>query len=132
MKKITSLLFAALIMCVSISSNCSGSDEDLVFVTGVSLDKTSVDLTVGATETLTATVTPPDATVKAAVFTSNNTNVATVSNSSPTTGLVTAIAEGTAIITAAALGLATLLLLSLQGVAQDFSNIKNMKPFTIL
>ena len=57
-----------------------------VAVTGVTLDKTTLTLTEGETYTLTATVAPADATNKEVTWSSNNTNVATVS----TSGVVTA------------------------------------------
>ena len=60
----------------------------------VSLDKTSLSLEVGDTETLTATMSPSDATDKITWATSNS-NVATVDN-----GTVTAVGIGTAVITA--------------------------------
>ncbi len=64
--------------------------------TGVSLNKTSATLTSkGATVQLTATVTPSNATDKTVTWKSSNTNVATVSSS----GLVTAVGNGTATIT---------------------------------
>ena len=66
-------------------------------VTGVVLDKTSLSLTVGGTATLTATLTPADATDQAVTWSSSNTRVATVSG-----GTVTAVAEGSATITATA------------------------------
>ena len=67
-------------------------------VTGVSLNKDSTSLTVGGTETLTATVKPEDATNKAVTWTSSNSTVATVDQN----GVVTALARGTAVITATA------------------------------
>ena len=68
-----------------------------VDVTGVTL-KESTTLTVGDTETLTATVAPDGATDKTVTWASSNTSVATVSD----TGVVTAVAAGTATITATA------------------------------
>ena len=65
-----------------------------VAVTGVTLNKTSANLTVGGAETLTATVSPSNATNKNVTWTSSNTSVATVAN-----GVVTAKAVGTATIT---------------------------------
>ena len=62
--------------------------------TGVSLDKTSVQISAGKQETLVATVTPAD-TTDAIVWTSDNTDVATVAN-----GVITAVADGTATINA--------------------------------
>ena len=64
-------------------------------VTGVTLDKPTLSLQVGATETLNATVEPNDASYKAVGFTSSDDTVATVDND----GLVTAVAPGTADIT---------------------------------
>ena len=65
-------------------------------VTGVSLDESSITLDVGGNQTLTATVTPEDATNKKVRWTSDNEDVATVSED----GVVTAVAGGTAVITA--------------------------------
>ena len=69
-------------------------------VSGVALDKTSAELQVGKTLTLTATVTPDNATDKAVAWTSSNDAVAAVDAN----GVVTAKAEGTATITATAGG----------------------------
>ena len=74
--------------------NSGGGGGEEVSVTGVSLNKDSTSITVGDTETLTATVTPSDATDKSVTWNSSNTNVATVSD-----GVVTAVAEGSATIT---------------------------------
>ena len=63
-------------------------------VTGVSLNKSTLTLTEGSSETLTATILPNDATDKTVTWTTNNSSVATVSS-----GKVTAIAKGSAIIT---------------------------------
>lgn len=65
-----------------------------VAVTGVSLNKTSLTLTEGSSETLSASVSPDNATDKTVTWTTNNSSVATVSN-----GKVTAVAEGSATIT---------------------------------
>ena len=65
-------------------------------VTGVSLDESSITLDVGGNQTLTATVTPDNATNKKVRWTSDNETVATVSED----GVVTAVAGGTAVITA--------------------------------
>ena len=64
-------------------------------LTGISLDKTSVEIATGKTSTLTVSFTPSNATNKTVTWTSSNTAVATVAN-----GVVTAVAEGTATITA--------------------------------
>jgi uncharacterized protein YjdB len=65
-------------------------------VTGVSLDKSALSLTVGNSEYLYATITPSNATDKSVSWTSSNSTVATVSSS----GYVTAKAVGSATITA--------------------------------
>ncbi len=69
-------------------------EQTNVPVNRVSLNKTSTTLTVGGTETLTATVAPDNATDKTVTWTSSNPSVATVEN-----GVVTAVAPGTAVIT---------------------------------
>ena len=65
-----------------------------VKVTSVTLNKSTLDLKVGATENLTATIKPTDATNKTATWSSSNTKVATVAN-----GKVTAVGAGEATIT---------------------------------
>ena len=72
-------------------------DVDEVLVKSVALDKTSAQIKVGKTLTLTATVTPNDATNKKLAWGSSDESVATVEN-----GKVTAVAEGVAAITATA------------------------------
>ena len=67
-----------------------------VGVTGVSLNKNSTSLVVGDTESLTATVSPSNATNKSVTWSSSKTSVATVSSS----GVVTAKSAGSATITA--------------------------------
>lgn len=73
----------------------SGSKIDNVEVTSITLDKSEVTIKKGSSYTLTATITPNNATNKLIKWSSSNNNVATVSN-----GKVTAISEGTATITA--------------------------------
>ena len=63
-------------------------------VTGVTLDKTTLELFTGGSATLTATVQPDDATNKNVTWQSDNANVATVQN-----GTVNAVGAGTANIT---------------------------------
>ena len=64
-------------------------------VNKVSLDKTKLDLTVGDTQTLIATITPDDANNKKVSWSSDKPSVATVDEN----GTVTAVAAGTANIT---------------------------------
>ena len=67
-----------------------------IAVTGVAVAPTTLALAAGATQQLTATVSPSTATNKSVTWSSSNTAVATVSS----TGVVTALASGTATITA--------------------------------
>lgn len=72
-----------------------GKGNPNVAVTGVTLNKTTTSLAVGATETLTATVAPANATNKKVTWKSSDATKATVD----ATGKITAVAEGTATIT---------------------------------
>jgi uncharacterized repeat protein (TIGR02543 family) len=64
-------------------------------VSGVSLDKASLSLAVGESETLSATVTPSDATNKTVTWSSSDAEIASISSS----GLVSAVSAGSATIT---------------------------------
>ena len=66
-------------------------------VTGIALDQSALDVEMGTTATLTATVSPDNADDKTVTWTSSNEAVATVAD-----GVVTGVAPGTATITAAA------------------------------
>ena len=66
----------------------------VIAVTGVSLNKTALQLKAGENETLIATIRPTDATNKNVTWTSSDTDVASVHD-----GLVTAKKAGTAVIT---------------------------------
>ena len=68
---------------------------DIVPVTGISLDAQSKSVTVGNTVSISATVTPSNATNKGVVWTSSDESVATVDG-----GVVTGRGQGTVIITA--------------------------------
>ena len=72
--------------------------KKIIEVTNVTLNKTELDLIKGASETLSATVYPEDATDKSVSWTSSNTDVASVTQE----GKVTAVGGGTATITAKA------------------------------
>lgn len=69
--------------------------NNIIAVSGIVLDKTNVSLAAGKDTTLIATVTPSDASDKTITWTSSDTTKAKVTN-----GKVTAVAVGTAIITA--------------------------------
>ncbi|MFQ7259970.1 MAG: Ig-like domain-containing protein [Christensenellales bacterium] len=78
----------------------AGTKETVVKVDSVTLNNSSLTLTVDETATLTATVTPENATNKEIKWESNNQSIATVDEN----GTVTAVGEGTATITATADG----------------------------
>lgn len=83
--------------------SCSASGNKITVVksvTGISLNKTSVTLKKGETASLSATVSPSDATNNKVTYTTSNSKVATVSSS----GKITAVGGGTAKITAKAGG----------------------------
>ena len=95
-------LAVSMAMVTLLSVSC-GPDEptptpppppDTVAVTGVSLDKSSISLQEGASATLTATISPDNASNKSVNWKSSDTAVATVD-----AGKVTAVKAGTATIT---------------------------------
>ena len=73
-------------------------EKKVVAVTGITLNKSSLSLTKGSSETLMATVTPYNATDKTVTWSSDNPAIATVDE----TGKVTAVGGGSAVITAQA------------------------------
>lgn len=82
---------------VSFTNNsCAVTVKEIpVDVTGVSLNKNTLSLKTGETETLVATIAPGNATNKTVSWKSNDDAIATVDN----TGKVTAVREGSTIIT---------------------------------
>lgn len=101
MKKIVTLfgtLLLALCLCCGLAA-CGEGGKDAVETESVTLDKTALTLEVGGEATLTATVTPENATEKTVTWVSNKPEIAKVEN-----GKVTALAEGAATITASAGG----------------------------
>ncbi len=70
-------------------------NTNIVKPTGITLDQTSLSLSEGGSATLTATVAPANTTNKTVTWTSDNPSVATVSG-----GKVTAVSQGSAVITA--------------------------------
>ena len=80
------------------SAKAGNATKGIVDVTGISLSESELELTAGGqTATLTATITPEDATDKTVTWSSSSDAVATVVD-----GIVTPVSEGTAIITAKA------------------------------
>ena len=83
----------------NVSASCTiNVNAAIVLVEGITLNATEQSLTVGETFALTASVAPENATNKSLAWTSSDENVATVDAN----GLVTAVKEGTATITAKA------------------------------
>ena len=94
MKKILSIIFL-MALAIGLLGSCKKEDTK-VSVTGVTLDKTELTLTVGDSDVkLTATVAPDDATDKVVNWSSDKPDVAVVDAN----GNVHAIAPGTACIT---------------------------------
>ena len=79
----------ALSLCFAACADDSDDLQQLVEVTDVTLDESSLTLKVGENQKLTATVLPADASNKEVVWQSLNPAVATVEN-----GVVTAVSEG--------------------------------------
>jgi hypothetical protein len=96
-KNFLMMALVCLFTVVAISSCNKDEKSTSVEVTEVTLDKTAITLVVNSSETLTATVKPDDADDKTVVWTTNDAAKVTVTN-----GTVTAIAEGSAIVTATA------------------------------
>lgn len=79
--------------CIKVFTRLADKPKE-INVEGVSLDKQSITLTEGETDTLTATITPDNATNKNITWSTSNPDVASVQN-----GVVTANSAGTATIT---------------------------------
>ncbi|MCL1893389.1 MAG: Ig-like domain-containing protein [Holophagaceae bacterium] len=102
--KILSTAAVVLTMAFSFISCSGGGDKgggnnntpSPVIATGVTLDKKSMTLNIGAQDTLTATVQPLNATNRNVTWTSSHTNIATVNAN----GIVTGISQGMSRITA--------------------------------
>lgn len=75
-----------------------GNDDDTVYVSNIKVNPTEVELKVGESQTITATVTPSNATNKGIVWESHNTVVATVNQN----GKITAVGVGNTTVTATA------------------------------
>ncbi|UXX79141.1 Ig-like domain-containing protein [Reichenbachiella carrageenanivorans] len=95
-------------------------------VTGLTVTPSTGNAFVGTTTQLTATVAPANATNKSVTWSSDDTDIATVSAS----GLVTGVAEGTAIVTATSVdgsftGTSTITVGAAPAVGVTFDNITN-------
>ena len=97
MKPLFSSIIAALAVLSMVA--CGPKDDPVIAVTGITLSQTSISLEVGGKVSLTATVSPSDATDKTVTWTSSDPSVVSVEN-----GLVKAVSPGYAIVTATAGG----------------------------
>lgn len=86
-----------MLLCATLVFTSCCKDDDTIPVSGVTLDKATLSLSVGNKETLKATIAPNDAEDTSVTWASSDATVATVSPS----GEVTAVKEGTATITVA-------------------------------
>lgn len=96
MKKAIIILSAVLLSLAVSCTNAEPVVDPTVKVSGITLDKTSCEVQVGAVIQLTATVSPTDATQTLVGWISTDESVAVVDNQ----GLVSAIAPGSATIKA--------------------------------
>lgn len=96
MKRSTLTILATLVCASAFMAGCGGTDP--VMVSSVAVAPKTLTLQIGGSQKLTATVVPTDADNAGVVWASSNSAVATVSAA----GEVTAVAEGTADITATA------------------------------
>ena len=93
-------IFFLCLMAATLATACGddNNDDNSVPVESITLNHETLTLESGATETLVPTIVPDRVTAESVVWSSDKTSVATVSKD----GLVTAVAEGTATITATA------------------------------
>ena len=96
-------------------------------VSSVSISATSLTLDIGKTGTLTATVSPSNATDKTVTWSSSKTSVATVSN-----GTVTAVAAGEATITATAGGKSATCSVTVNADAESAAKAALMKIYNAM
>ena len=85
----------AILLTISLVACVKNPIDDTVHVTGITLNQTNIYLVQGVTTTITAIVSPSNATNKKVLWITGNANVATVSN-----GTVTAVGVGETTITA--------------------------------
>lgn len=90
--KLKQILPLMLLPVLSMFSACSDDDSTVTSLQSLSLNKQSLTLSVGGSETLSCTFSPADAADNSVKWTTSDGSVATVSDN----GLVTGVAEGTA------------------------------------
>ena len=90
MKRFTILLMSAILV-----SFAACKKDSLIYVTGVEIDATELELEVGGTAVLTATVLPEDATDKTVTWTSSAPDIASVDEN----GTISGLSAGNAVVT---------------------------------
>lgn len=125
MKKLTAILFATLVV-LGLGSCYQECNNFLPQPTALTLNPTAVTLKVGDTQQLTATVEPTDQNYTV-TFTSDNEQIATVDAN----GLVKAVAEGTANITAKVGNLTAKSVITVSNSAPDVTLTVNKPTLTI-
>lgn len=125
MKKLTAILFATLVV-LGLGSCYQECNNVLPQPTALTLNPTVVTLKVGDTQQLTATVEPTDQNYTV-TFTSDNEQIATVDAN----GLVKAVAEGTANITAKVGNLTAKSVITVSNSAPDVTLTVNKPTLTI-
>lgn len=127
MNRLTKLL---LLLILPLMFACTQKEPEVqeVRVEGISLNKTTLELPLEKTETLTASVIPSDATLRGEItWSSSNTQVATVDG-----GKVTAVGMGTATISASLEGFKAECNVTVKGMEYGKIAITNLKPVEIL
>ena len=94
------LVMSAVVLKEEVVEEEENPDSDGTPVEAIALNKTSLTLAPGTSYTLTARVSPTDATDKTLTWSSDGTAIATVDQN----GVVTAVSDGFAVITAVAIG----------------------------
>ena len=95
----TLLKVLAAVAAIGAMAACGPQEDPVIAVSGITLSQSSVSIEEGATVSLTANVSPSNATDKTVTWSSSNTGVASVAG-----GVVTGVAEGSATVTATAGG----------------------------
>ena len=115
MKKNVLTWFSAALMCAALMFSCD-DPENVVHVTSITLTPQTLNLTVGQTHQLVATVKPEEATYKQVVWSSSNSSVASVPNvMSVPEAVANEMIAGKATVTAVAAGTATITAMSFDG-----------------
>ena len=125
MKRLILNLSIPLLLSMAFSCGDGNKTEPQKTVTSVTLNQSSLTLVVGESSTLSATVSPADAPDKTVSWTSSNTSVASVSN-----GVVKAVSEGSATVTASCGGKSATCAVTVQKKTIPVSSV-TLKPTSL-